>query len=79
MAKQKKTTKNLKEIYEQVGQQPKEPTPKAKFVSDLAAVCKVSENTVRGWLSNNYKPDSQLVREQAAKFLNADINTLFNY
>jgi hypothetical protein len=35
-----------------------EDTPRARFIKEIAALCLVSETTVRCWIAGEYKPDA---------------------
>ena len=51
-------------------------SPKAQFIQEIAELCKVSEITVRMYISGVYRPDA-LKRSLIAKKLNANPDTLF--
>jgi len=35
-----------------------EDTPRSRFIKEIAALCLVSETTVRCWIAGEYKPDA---------------------
>lgn len=75
MSKKKMT---LKERYEAAkASKPKpEPTPAQAFVQRCMEACKVSENTVRGWLCGARTPDA-LAKEALAHEFNCTAEELF--
>ena len=65
--------KTFKELYEE---QKNKPTAAQIFISDIAALTKRSEMTVRQWLSGQQTPD-ELVQTIIAQKFNVSANSLF--
>lgn len=65
--------KTFKALYEE---QKKKPTAAQVFVSEVAALTKRSEATVRMWLSGQQVPD-ELAQTMIAEKYNVSIDSLF--
>ena len=66
--------KSFRSIYKALPKNAK--SPKAQFIQEIAELCKVSEITVRMYISGVYRPDA-LKRSLIAEKLNANPDTLF--
>ncbi|MCF0219826.1 MAG: hypothetical protein HUK14_08595 [Muribaculaceae bacterium] len=64
---------SFKDIYNSL---PSSLTPKARFISEVAALTKKKEITVRMWLCNHNRPDNLTIKVIADHF-NVDPSALF--
>lgn len=70
------TKKTFKERYEEAKAEKQTPTPAQVFIQRCMDACKVSENTVRGWLCNSRRPDA-LAQEALAREFGCTAEELF--
>ena len=66
----------FQELYAATKAEKQTPTPAQIFIARCMEACKVSENTVRGWLCNSRRPDA-LAQEALAKEFGRPVDELF--
>ena len=64
---------SFKELYENI---PNTPSPKARFISEVAELTHKKETTIKMWLCNYYAPD-ELTTQIIAEHFNVEPSTLF--
>ena len=72
----KDTPMTFQDLYAVEKEKDKQTTAAKRFILRCMEACKVSENTVRGWLCNSRRPDA-LAQEALAKEFGCTAEELF--